>query len=334
MSDTDTGSALGVADAAKAFAEILNPKEDTEPREAKLEEETEEVESEEQSEDESEVEEESETEEESEDESESEEESEDEAEEEPKTYTVKVDGKEEKVSLDELLKGYSRDADYRRKTMQLAGERKSLSEELNAVREERQAYKQSLAVLQAQLEMAAVKEPDWASLRSQDPVQYLLAQQEWSARKERLAELEKQRTLIEQQQEADEKSQLEATLQQEAAKLVEVLPEWRDAKRAKQEKQEIVEFATSVLGFTSEEMAEVYDHRAVLALRDAMRYRQMMAKREKLKPQIAAKSKPLKAGGGKTTPAKKSGLRVARERLAKTGSVRDAASAFEYFLED
>jgi hypothetical protein len=326
---------MGVAEAAKAFAEILDPREDTEDREAKLEEETEEVETEEQSEDETEAEEESDAEDESEDESESEEEeSEDEAKEEPRAYTVKVDGKEEKVSLDELLKGYSRDADYRRKTMQLAGERKSLSEELNAVREERQAYKQSLAVLQSQLEMAAVKEPDWAALRQQDPVQFLLAQQEWNARKERIAEFEKQRQLIEQQQDVDEKAHLEATLQDEAARLVDAVPEWRDAKRAKQEKQEIVEFATSTLGFTAEEMAEVYDHRAVIALRDAMRYRQMMAKREKLKPQIAAKSKPLKAGGGQSKPAQKSGFKSARERLARTGSVRDAASAFEYFLEE
>ena len=40
------------------------------------------------------------------------------------TFTVKVAGQELKVTLDELKKGYSRDADYRRKTEELSFEKK------------------------------------------------------------------------------------------------------------------------------------------------------------------------------------------------------------------
>ena len=45
------------------------------------------------------------------------------------TYKVKVAGQELKVTLDELRNGYSRDADYRRKTEELSNERKSFQSE-------------------------------------------------------------------------------------------------------------------------------------------------------------------------------------------------------------
>jgi len=44
------------------------------------------------------------------------------------TYSVKVDGSEEQVSLDELRDGYQRQSDYTRKTQELASERKRLEQ--------------------------------------------------------------------------------------------------------------------------------------------------------------------------------------------------------------
>jgi len=44
------------------------------------------------------------------------------------SYTVKVDGSEEQVSLDELRDGYQRQADYTRKTQELARERERLAQ--------------------------------------------------------------------------------------------------------------------------------------------------------------------------------------------------------------
>jgi predicted ribosome quality control (RQC) complex YloA/Tae2 family protein len=43
-------------------------------------------------------------------------------------YKVTVDGQEQEVTLDELMKGYSRQSDYTRKTEKLSQERKSLEE--------------------------------------------------------------------------------------------------------------------------------------------------------------------------------------------------------------
>ena len=43
-------------------------------------------------------------------------------------YTIKVDGVEEQVSLDELRDGYQRQSDYTRKTQELASERRRLEQ--------------------------------------------------------------------------------------------------------------------------------------------------------------------------------------------------------------
>jgi len=60
------------------------------------------------------------------------------AENEDDSYTVKVDGKEIRVSRKELLSSYQRQADYTKKSMALAEERKSHEAELTSVRQERQ----------------------------------------------------------------------------------------------------------------------------------------------------------------------------------------------------
>ena len=122
---TSTAEAGSIEEASEAFLRMINPPpEDTEEsEETQASEEVSEDEpepsanrvadeSEEETEDETEEEEDSE-------ESPEEEEPEDELETET-VYTVRVDGKDVEVTEDELLKGYSRQADYTKKTQELA----------------------------------------------------------------------------------------------------------------------------------------------------------------------------------------------------------------------
>ena len=68
----------------------------------------------------------------------------------PGTYTIKVDGKDVEVTLDELQAGYSRQADYTRKSQVLAEQRKKSEEELAATQQERQRYISQLEQFTAQ----------------------------------------------------------------------------------------------------------------------------------------------------------------------------------------
>ena len=59
---------------------------------------------------------------------EADEESEEPIEREEELFTVKVDGQDREVTLEELRNGYSRQSDYTRKTQQLAGERQQMAQ--------------------------------------------------------------------------------------------------------------------------------------------------------------------------------------------------------------
>jgi hypothetical protein len=81
-------------------------------------------------------------------------------------------------------------------------------------------------------------------------------------RKRALVE-EKQRLL--QAQEADKQRIVAQFVEQERGKITEVLPQWRDEKVAKAEKAKVADYAKKI-GFTDQEIAQFYDHRAVTTL--------------------------------------------------------------------
>ena len=141
------------------------------------------------------------------------------------TYTVKVDGKDETVTLDELTKGYSRQSDYTRKTQQLAEDRRSLEGELVQTRESRIQYGQQLQNLEQLLEQATPKEPDWDRLHRENPDEYAVRYVEWQRHEEskKLVATEKERVLTEAQ--AEQGTALTQHMEEEKGKLAEAIPE-------------------------------------------------------------------------------------------------------------
>lgn len=255
-----------------------------------------------------------------------------EAEAEPK-YKVKVDGEEFEVTLDELRNGYSRDADYRRKTQALAEQRKAVEAEVERARQEREQYAQRLEIVEQQLQETQGREPDWDKLYQEDPVEWVRQRELWRDKQQRLQAVKAERERLAQQQQQEQAQQLQAKLAQEQERLLEVIPEWKDSETARAEKQKIARVGQEY-GYTNEELAQIYDHRAVAVLRDAARYRELMAKRKSLKPKRKQATKTASPG---STPTRSESQRSAsakrRKRVAKTGHVRDAAAAIESLLE-
>jgi len=249
------------------------------------------------------------------------------------TFRVKVDGEEVEVPLDELLKGYSRTADYTRKTQAIAEARKNAEAEAAQAREERQRYAQTLQVLEAQLKAAQPPEIDWDRLYQENPVEWVRQRELVRTRQEQQAWVENQRRALAEKQALEEQQEAERTLDSERAKLLEQLPEWRDATKARAEKAKIVSYATEKLGFTTDEISDLYDARAVLALRKAMLYDEVMSRQQNLRPKIQQKAKPMKAGVSVPVTTKSVKSRDALSKLQRSGSTRDAAAVFEQFLD-
>jgi hypothetical protein len=250
------------------------------------------------------------------------------------TFRVKVDGEEVEVPLDELLKGYSRTADYTRKTQAIAEARKQAEAELALARQERQQYAQTLTALDAQLKSLQPPEIDWDRLYQENPVEWVRQRELQRSRQEQAQWVQAQRTALVQKQQAEEQLNAEKTLEVERSKLVEALPDWRNPEKARAEKAKIVEYATGKLGFSVEEISDVYDARAVLALRKAMLYDELMSKRDQMRPKIIQKAKPMRAGVASTPQSSKVvASKAALSRLANSGSTRDAAAVFEQFID-
>ena len=260
------------------------------------------------------------------------EESEDSEEEKPdQTFTVKVDGTEVTVTLDELQKGYSRTQDYTRKTQQIAEIRRQVESEAEAIRAERSQYAQLLGALESQVQQAAQPNIDWDRLYQEDPIEWVRQKEtvRENQAKSQAIQFEQQRLMqISQQEQAQ---QMQSFLAQQQDELLKVLPDWKDPNKAKKEKELLIDFGQKA-GFSTDELKNIFDHRVVNVLRKAALYEQMMSKRQNIKPVTNNGPRPAKPGAAGRVSTTSEATR-AKQRLAKSGRVQDAASAIELLLK-
>ena len=257
------------------------------------------------------------------------EEEEQEEQEQPQTFTVKVDGKEVAVTLDELQKGYSRTQDYTRKTQQIAEVRKQVEAETQAVRAERGQYAQLLGALQAQLQ-ASEPQVDLDRLYNEDPIEWVRQKEVLRERQEKAYAIQAEQQRLIQLSQQEQQQSMQQHLESQKDALLAALPEWKDPKKAKLEKAMLIESAKSA-GFSDEDLKSVYDHRLVLLLRKAALFDQMVSKRQGIKPVVNNGPRPAKPGAaGRVSTT--SEVTRAQQRLAKTGRVDDAADAIYKLL--
>jgi len=246
-------------------------------------------------------------------------------------YTIKVDGEELEVGIEELKNGYQRQADYTRKSQALAEQRKEteqIQSERQKLEQERQMYANGLQMLQEQQagRLQEFENTDWETLKADDPYQYMLKKDEYRDAQERLQNAQQQQVLIQQEQ-ADAANKARAHfVQQEYSRLVQALPEWNDQESTI--KKDIQQYATSV-GFRPEEISQLADHRSVLIIKKAMEYDKLTTKVAPKKKAVKKVPKVQKSGRGNSkedTAAE--AVKEKRARLRKSGKQDDAASIF------
>ena len=330
-SDTTESGNLTVTDAASAIEGMLSaPEDSTEEQPEVVEEQTEEVEEVEETETEPEVEEEVEAEEEVEEESEVEE---PEEVEEEQTFTIKAAGEEKEVTLDELKKSYQLGSDYTKKTQEVAEQRKVIEQEAKAIIEARKVrddYSQKLQAVEQFLTGTNDSPEDLSVMKENDPVGYAVKVAEMTEKKEQLQTVQAERDRLAQEQQTESQAQMQRFVEQEQIKLAESLPEFSDKTKGEQIRNDIRSYGKKV-GFTDEELSQVYDSRHVLVLHKAAQYDKLMAGKAGVKKKVAKAPKTVKSGAKvkqNVTDIQKKQLK----RLQQTGSARDAAAIFENFI--
>ena len=242
------------------------------------------------------------------------------------TFNIKVNGQEVPVTLDELKAGYSRQSDYTQKTMQIAEERKALEADRQNLQALINDYQNAL-----QSPMPAMEPPvrPDAKLWDEDPIEAMRQTELYRQKMEDFQAESAKHQHLQQQAMAEKQKQMQEALNQQQVALKERIPEWQNEETATKEKAEIRRFGLS-MGFTENELAQIYDSRAVQVLRDAMRYNQLQTKRGKVKQAPQGKS----LAPGTPTPGEPQQLRKgkAMKRLAQTGHIKDAQAVFEQIL--
>jgi len=236
---------------------------------------------------------------------------------------IEFDG--EKIPVEQLRQERLRHADYTRKTMELAEQRKAFESHMAALSQERQLYADLIPALQKHLEEP---EPDWETLRKTNPEEAMSAYIGWQKKKEAqvLAAQESQRISALRSQEAAQAQQQQ--LQSEYALLVSAIPEWKNPETAKTEMNKLIETAKG-FGFSDAELANFNDHRSILVLRKAA---QAIEQEKRVKAVKPADPKIAVAKPGLSAKKAPSELDSAKRRLAQTGRVEDAAAVLRHYL--
>ncbi len=320
MSDTqnttpDGSGELTVEGAANAFLGLMGGEEGSEQEQPELQAEANESEAE------------------SDDESEVEQDDVVEEAEEPQRFRVKAAGEEREVTLDELIKSYQLGTDYTKKSQAVAEERKAVEAERQAVQEAkalRDQYAQRLEMMEQMLKPQDETE-NLAYLKETDPIGYSVKVAEMVERDKQLNAVRAERERIAQQQEHERQQNLQRYVAEESQKLVAAVPEFADPTKGETLRKNIREFGKS-LGFSDQELASVYDSRAVLTLYKAMQYDKLVASKPEITKKVAQAPKVIKAGVSQPRDSNAEELKKLKARARESGRVADAASVFEKFI--
>ena len=261
----------------------------------------------------------------------------DEEEEVEELYTLRVDGKEVEVSLNELLKGYSRQSDYTKKTQEIAEQRKQAEQlqqqygsEIVQIQAERQQYMESLQNV-IQNSMPAIEQfgnVDWNRLKDADPIEYVKKKEEFREAQEKVQGMQMQYQQAYEQEAYEAQEQFKTHVRSEHMKFAEMVPEWKEQESRKKLATNIRDYALKV-GYSAEEVGQLADHRSLLVLMKAQKYDELQNADLKTK-KLKNKARVVRSGTGKSKGEDGKITRTAKmKRLRSSGHVDDAASILE-----
>jgi len=221
-----------------------------------------------------------------------------EAEEEVQLYKVKIDGEEAEVTLEEALSGYQRERTFHKRMNEVSQKSKAIEAESAETKRLRDEYAKGLQQLDQALR---VPEPNWEELRrTKTNEEFASIHAEYQIQQNNLAKVQQQQQAIMSQQQAEAQAQYQNHLKTEFDTMLDKIPAWRDEKVREAERSKVISYAKSHMGYTDDEIAQASDHRAIVTLRKAMLYDELMGGKTQAKKKVKTAPKMVKAGSPKT----------------------------------
>jgi len=243
-------------------------------------------------------------------------------------HQVTVNGEKIDVDLEELKAGYQKDADYRRKTEELAIEKRELRAEEDRLNKQYSTKMEDLNSLVATLNAEInndMNSKELDALWEEDPTEAAKVDRRIQKRKNTIQQA--QQKLRDHQQ-----AQFQEILREEQKKLHLKHPEIADPIKGTTVKSNIMNYLSSK-GFSNEDVARIYDSRYFDVIMDGMNYN----KSKSVKPGLVSKkvkpTKFVKSGIKSTKEELNSKSRLNQiKTLKKSGNPKDATDLLLRYL--
>lgn len=236
-----------------------------------------------------------------------------------------ADGTE--ITVAELKNGTLRLQDYRQKTAELAEQRRTFESKSSEFQQLEQQVSADRDFMVQLMQSIMPQKPDY-SMVSVDPIGYAEQNAQYQARKEQLDYLVSMQQHTAQKRQAEEAETSKEVRAREWQATLDQMPELKDPKRLSSFVGEIQK-AGAEYGYSPQEIQNVgLDHRQVLVLRDAIKWRNLQASKSKVPAKVEGRPPVQRAGTRQSPEAQKArDARVAMDRLKSSGSIRDGVAA-------
>ena len=238
-------------------------------------------------------------------------------------YTVKVNGQESQVTLEDLKQGYSGQKYVQQGMQEVAAQKKEAEAVYTALNNERQ----QMAELYQQLQNGGFAPEPIKPTKAEfdaDPIGYMQKNLEYEEQK---ANYDRQMAQLEQasqQNSVAQQNAKQAYLQEQMQILQKEIPDFADSTKASKLREQLVNTGKSQYGYTTEEISQISDYRAIKVLHDAMKYQDIISGKSKAKVKTKSATPVVKPGAKKiATPNAKIRSRQ-KAKLKDSGSIDDA----------
>lgn len=243
--------------------------------------------------------------------------------------TVKIDGVETQVPLQDVLKSYQLEGHVNNKSIDLSNQRTQFDQERTAARtlfQQQIQQNNALGNLAMQMLTHEYQTVDWNALRAQNPAEFAALHADFQQRQ---GQIQNYLGAVQQQaqQDAERHQQgLQQAIVSEREKLVSAVPEWRNAETFTKDRNAMSQYARS-LGFQDAELNQIYDHRYMRILHDAARYQALQASKPQALKQVRDAPVVAKPGSRVDTNPNETRRQAALERFNRNPRDMDAQAA-------
>lgn len=248
---------------------------------------------------------------------------------------VKIDGKDSEVALKDIVKNYQLEGHVNNKSIEVSNKLKEIETRRQQFMQAAQQQVQMLTALEQAGRQQILQEfnhIDWATLQATDPVEYATKRIQYQDRENQLNAYLNQVQQQSQQLALQAQQQMQAKVAEEMRVLIERQPAWANEDTRKKDFAAITSYLREV-GFSPEEINSVNDHRILMAVHDAARYRALQAAKPAVNKQVREAPKMAKPGTRTEKSSKGNSLTEAIAKYRKTNRSEDAAAAFGAYVD-